>query len=164
MRRLTLMRHARQSTLATADHDRPLLPEGRDQAHRVGARLASEERPVDRVLSSTALRCRETWSSVEAGLGRSVAAEYDGSLYNASPDQLADGLATVPEASKHVLLLAHNPGISLFAFTLAGTDEIALEQLREGFSPASTATFEIEGAWSTISARRARFLRFDPGG
>ena len=65
-RTLILMRHARQSTLAASDHERPLTDEGRDTAHRVGEALRRAGCIPDQALSSTALRCRQTWESVSA--------------------------------------------------------------------------------------------------
>jgi hypothetical protein len=32
--------------------------------------------------------------------------------------------------------------------------------LQSGFSPASTACFEVEGPWSLLSTRTARLIRF----
>ena len=161
-RTLILMRHARQSTLAASDHERPLTDEGRDAAHRVGERLLREGLVPDHAVSSTALRCRQTWECVSAAFEGPREATFEATLYNATSDGLLDGLAIVDDAAETVLVLAHNPGISVLAIELAGHDEAALERLRGGFSPGSTARFEIEGAWSTVSPRSARFLRFDP--
>lgn len=164
-RTLILMRHARQSTLASRDHERPLTNEGRDAAHTVGTRLAGEGETgrLDHVLASTALRCRETWAAVEAGLGRSVSVDFEARLYNASPGELLDEVAGIDPAVESLLLLAHNPGMSLLALELVRGDEEARRILGAGFTPATTAAFEIDGAWSQVAPRTARLLRFDPG-
>ena len=161
-RTLILMRHARQSALAASDHERPLTDEGRDAAHRVGATLLREGLVPDQALSSTALRCRQTWECVSAAFEAPREATFEAGLYNATAAGLLDGLATIGEDGDTLLLLAHNPGISVLAIELAGSDEAALERLRAGFTPATTARFEIDGPWSTVSPRSARFLRFDP--
>lgn len=162
-RTLILMRHARQSALAASDHDRPLTDEGRDAAHRVGETLRDEGLPPDHALSSTALRCRQTWACLSAALDEPSAATFEPSLYNATATGLLDGLSLVDETVDTLLLLAHNPGISVLAIELAGSDQNALSKLRSGFTPASTARFQVEGPWSTVSARHTRFLRFDLG-
>lgn len=158
------MRHARQSGLAATDHERPLTAEGKDQAHRVGRRLAAADLVPDRVVSSTALRCRETWAGVEAALGRTVPADFDAALYNAAPDEILSVLAGVDETGETVLLLAHNPGISLCALTLAGAREAERETLQGGFSPATIAVFAVDGPWSAVSPSSVRLLRFEAPG
>ena len=167
-RRLILMRHAKQSGLAVRDHDRPLTDEGRDAAHRVGERLSEAGLIPERVLSSTALRCRETWQAIGAGLGtgrgEALEVDFESGLYNASSHDLLRAIAGVDDENEILLLLAHNPGISMLALELAAADEAALGRLRAGFSPATTACFEIEGPWSTLSARTARLIRFEAPG
>ena len=161
-RTLILMRHAKQSGLAASDHERPLTDEGREAAHRVGETLRREGRVPDHALSSTALRCRQTWECVAAAFDAPREATFEPSLYNASAAGLLDGLTLVDDDIETLLLLAHNPGISVLALELAGGDDAARDALRRGFTPATTARFEIEGPWSTVSPRTARFLRFDP--
>lgn len=157
------MRHAKQSGLTVRDHDRPLTKEGREAAHRVGLHLREIGVVPDAVLSSTALRCRQTFECLEAGVGRSIPADFEPNLYNASARDLLEGLAGVTEDSiGTLLLLAHNPGMSMLAIDLSAGDEEALERTRGGFTPATTAQFEIRGAWSEISPQTARLLRFDP--
>jgi len=159
------MRHAKQNGLAVRDHDRPLTDEGRDDAHRVGERLAEAGLIPERVLSSTALRCRETWEAIGAGLGadrcEALEVDFESDLYNASSHDLLRAIAGVDDDVEILLLLAHNPGMSMLALELGAADETALNLLGGGFPPGTTACFEIEGPWSTVSARTARLLRFE---
>jgi phosphohistidine phosphatase len=158
---LILMRHATQTGDAVRDHDRPLTSKGCDEAFRVGVRLAEGGPIPEFVLSSTARRCQETWQAVSRGLGSSVPAEFDPGLYNASSRDLLTGIAGIDDKIEVLLVLAHNPGISILAADLAAARDEDLDILGGGFSPASTACFEIEGPWSEISASRARLIRFD---
>ena len=160
-RSLILMRHAKQSSHATSDHERPLTDAGLEQAHAVGLRLAESGVLPDRVLSSTALRCRETWAGVEAALPGSLAIDFEETLYNASADQLFQEIAGIPDDVNSLLLLAHNPGISMLALALAGNREAEIDRLREGFSPATIARFDVEASWSDISPRNARLRLFE---
>ncbi len=164
VRRLILMRHARQSGLAATDHERPLTDEGHDQAHSVGTRLADAGLVPDRALSSTALRCRETLADVEAAIGNTIPTDFEPELYNAAPDEILSVLAGAEESAETLLLLAHNPGISLCALALAGGRESEREQLQRGFTPATIAVFGVDGPWSTIAARNVRLLRFEAPG
>ncbi len=159
-RRLILMRHAKQTGLAVRDHDRPLTDGGRDDAYGVGERLACAGAIPDRVLSSTALRCQQTWEAVASGLGSAIEIDLDLALYNASSHDLLHALLAVDDDVQSLLLLAHNPGISMLGRELSTARESDLDVLRAGFAPATTAHFEIDGTWSTISARTARLVRF----
>ena len=91
MKTLILFRHGKSdwNTDYAADHDRPLAKRGRNAAATMGAMLARIEQVSDRVLTSSAVRARETvelaaeaggwkcldldsWSRVEADKGTLV--------------------------------------------------------------------------------------------
>ncbi|HEB88724.1 MAG TPA: histidine phosphatase family protein [Deltaproteobacteria bacterium] len=155
-RQLILMRHATAEIGRGLDRDRRLTAGGRNQAHRVGHRLRELDLVPERVVCSTALRCRETWAAVAAALDRSVVVDFEEELYNASPERIGQVLAGLDDAddATRVLLIAHNPGISLFALQLARGDASAEAELRNGFSPATWAGFGFDGAWSQLAARK----------
>lgn len=156
------MRHAKQSDLGTSDHERPLTDEGRNAAHQVGVALHEREALPERGLCSTALRCRQTWETLLRGAKHDLPADFDAELYNASASDILKVLAGANDTTETLLLLAHNPGMSILALALGGGDEDSLKRLRAGFRPGTTATFEIDGPWSTVSAQTARLIRFDP--
>lgn len=167
-RRLILMRHATAATGTGRDIDRPLTRRGIEEAHRVGERLRAQGPRPDRVITSSARRCIETWQALASGLGvepqprraPSPGVEHDDHLYNASTRGLLAAIRAVEDAET-LLVLAHNPGISVLALELGRArpdDELAL---RDGFAPASTAIFEVDGAWSDLTAAATRLLRFE---
>ena len=159
-RQLIIMRHATANPGDGRDHARTLTSRGQDEAHKVGLSLRSQGPIPERVLCSSAIRCRETWQAVSAGLGSDVLADFEDDLYNASPASLLQSLAGVVD-DECVLLLAHNPGVSVLALELAGRDEESVTRLRSGFAPAAIACFEIEGSWSLVSSASARLTRFE---
>lgn len=128
----------------------------------MGLRLLRSGPAPDLVLASTALRCRETWAALSAGLGdpQEIEVRFDAALYAASAERLLDVLAGVT-AARTVLLIAHNPGVSQLAHDLARGDDEARAELRAGFAPAAIACFAIEGDWHEVSAATARLRRFD---
>lgn len=163
-RRLILMRHATAAAGTSRDVDRPLNRRGQGEAHRVGERLRVSGPLPDRVLASSARRCRETWQALASGLavdhrpGISVA--FDDRLYNASTGTLLDVLHD--ETTAEVLLvLAHNPGISRLALELGRADAEDESVLRDGFAPACLAVFEVRGEWQDLSASATRLERFE---
>ena len=166
--RLILMRHATADSDDGRDHARKLTEGGIDEAHRVGRWLASKGRVPDRILSSSAFRCRETCQALLAGLGHEIKIEvdFDDRLYNAPAEVLLDTLTGLAEMAgadspdgETVLLLAHNPGISHLAFELADTASDTTI-LRSGFSPAAIACFETDSSWSMLSRGASRLVCF----
>lgn len=165
-RRLILMRHATAATGGGRDFDRPLTDAGRDEARRVGERLRILAQAPTRVISSSARRCQETWAAVCAGLGpdgpEPAAVEQDEALYNASPRELLEAIRDVVDGVDGTLLVvAHNPGISLLALELGRAEAQDELRLRDGFAPATVAVFAVERPWSELAAASARLLRFE---
>lgn len=163
-RRLILMRHATAAASAGRDLDRPLTRAGQDEARFAGECLRLEGPIPDRVLCSTALRCRETWRAVEAGLGAGgppeVEVAFESELYDATAAALLQAVQRESDAA-NVLVVAHNPGISLLALELVRRDPDSAALLREGFSPATMAVFGIDGPWPELSSAIVQLQRFD---
>ena len=157
---LIVMRHATANPGRGRDHDRTLTAHGREQARRVGSALRSQGPIPERILCSSAIRCRETWQAISAELGSGASVDFENDLYNASAESLLNSLAEIVD-EQNILLLAHNPGVSDLALELAGEDEESLARLRAGFDPAAIACFEIEGPWSLLSSGSARLTRFE---
>ncbi len=170
-RRLILLRHATAAAGSGRDIDRSLTRRGLDEAHRVGERLRTKGPAPTRALVSSARRCRETWQAVASGLGLAASetpddgspaidVEFLDSLYNASTTALLEAIRAEDDATA-LLVLAHNPGISLLALELGRARPRDEAMLREGFAPATLAVFEIEGDWRLLSPMRARLSRFE---
>ncbi len=154
-----MMRHATAGG-GGPDHARRLTHSGIQEARRAGLRLGELEFEPDRACCSSATRCRETWEAISLGLRSSARVEFDASLYNASAQTLIDRLAEIVEGET-LLLLAHNPGVSVLTLELARDDAANSAGLRAGFAPASMALFEIDGSWSMPSKRKAELVRFE---
>jgi len=159
-RQLIVMRHATASSGGGRDHDRTLTSQGHDEARRVGLSIRSRGPIPERVLCSSALRCRETWQALSASIDSTATVDFEDALYNASPESLLHCLAGVVD-EQSVLILAHNPGVSVLALELARGDEKSVTRLRAGFAPAAIACFEIDGPWSLLSPSSARLTRFE---
>ena len=161
------MRHATAGSGGEGDHARVLTDAGKDEAHRVGRWLASEGLTPDRMLTSSAVRCRETAQALCAGHGLGIPIEIEDRLYNASSEILLDALTDLSVTSETspdpeteiVLLLAHNPGISHLALELSDASPAAAG-LRTGFAPATVACFEIMEDWSLLRGGSARLTHF----
>ncbi|GIJ79884.1 phosphohistidine phosphatase [Micromonospora phaseoli] len=126
-RTLVLLRHAKaeQPTADAPDMERPLAVRGRADAAAAGAWLARHSLLPDVVLCSTALRTRQTWHQVEMGMtgsppeggpaGPAPVVRYEPDAYEAHPEDLLTLVRRVTPTATTVLLIAHNPGISLLS-------------------------------------------------
>jgi phosphohistidine phosphatase len=157
--RLIVMRHATAAG-GGPDHARHLTPAGMEEARRAGQRLTELEFEPDRAYCSSATRCRETWESVDQSLRSSPRVEFDDSLYNASAQTLIDVIATIAEGET-LLLLAHNPGVSVLSLELARDQATNTTGLRAGFAPASMALFEIDSDPTLPSKRTTELVGFE---
>lgn len=152
---LILMRHAKSSwdDYTLADHDRALNKRGQRSAKALGAWLADKPWQPDHALVSTATRTRETF----AGLGLSLDAEFTRTLYHADAAEMQLVLETA--IGKSVLMIGHNPGISLFARDMA-----VAPPKHPRFSDFPTGAtvvmqFDIQG-WDDVETHTGRVLDF----
>lgn len=156
------MRHATANSGGGGDHARTLTKRGRNEARRVGLSLRAQGPDPERILCSPAIRCRETWQILAASLGSTASVDFEDDLYNASPDALMRCLADLVD-EKSVLILAHNPGVSVLALEFCRGHRESVALLRSGFAPASIACFSFEGPWSMLSSTSIRLTRFKTG-
>ena len=161
MKRLTLLRHAKSSwdQAGLDDHDRPLAERGRRDAPRIGERLTRRGLRPDLVLSSTALRARETAELVSAALGGGSRPKLalEPRIYLASPDELLAVLAGIDDAVGELVLVGHNPGLTELVNTLL--PDLKLANLPTAGAVAIDCDTD---RWQTIDAARFahRFSEF----
>ncbi|MEH0842594.1 histidine phosphatase family protein [Micromonospora sp. CPCC 205711] len=129
-RTLVLLRHAKAEQPAGGDQDleRRLTARGHADAAAAGAWLARHAILPDVVLCSAARRTRQTWHDVALGMtgsppeggpaGSTPVVRYETAAYEAHPDDLLALVRTVDATPRTVLLVAHNPGISLLSALL----------------------------------------------
>ncbi|MGC4028143.1 MAG: histidine phosphatase family protein [Steroidobacteraceae bacterium] len=132
-RTVLLLRHAHAEWpgYTGRDFDRPLTANGEsDAAAAARAIRAAGHRPT-LILASPARRTRQTAETLATTLGLSgTSIMYVEALYNASEDALEEALHNHGAQAAHVVLVAHNPGISALARRLCGNK--ALPALQPG--------------------------------
>ncbi|WP_433530768.1 SixA phosphatase family protein [Micromonospora sp. CA-263727] len=125
-RTLVLLRHAKaEQPTDGPDVARPLAARGRADAAAAGAWLARNRLLPDVVLCSAALRTRQTWHNMEMGMtgsppengpaGPAPVVRYEPDAYEAHPEDLLTLVRRVEPTATTILLIAHNPGISLLS-------------------------------------------------
>jgi len=161
---LVLLRHAKAEAAGPSDFERKLSAPGRSQARRVAAHLVAAGLAPDVVLCSAALRARQTWEQVAAGLterghpGEPVVHVAE-ELYSARPQTVAD-LVAAHAAGEVTLVVGHEPIMSMTAAALAGpeSDEVALMSAQVGIPTATAAVLEA-GAWADFHLSGASVVR-----
>ena len=125
MKRLLLMRHAKSSwdDPTLADFDRPLNPRGLRAAPAMGAFMRREEILPERIISSPAMRARETTRLVSEGGAFEAEITLEDRVYEASANGLRQIAAEVDDAYSCVMLVGHNPGMEHFVRYLTGQME-----------------------------------------
>ncbi|MGE0371159.1 MAG: histidine phosphatase family protein [Gammaproteobacteria bacterium] len=113
-RTLLILRHAKSDRdgAAVDDFARPLAARGRRDAPRMGRWLRTRGLRPDLVLSSPALRTRQTTEAVQEAL--ELPAErlrFDDRLYLAALATLLAVIADCPARTGTLLLVGHNPGL-----------------------------------------------------
>jgi len=123
-------RHAKAAP-GEPDELRPLTPEGRDEARRLGERLAAEVRRPAVVLSSPLLRARQTAGEIARATGAELRVES-----RLAPGATADDLrAAVGDVPSPVATVGHQPDCSEIALALTGSDP--------GFPPAGMTAIDL---------------------
>lgn len=122
MRELLILRHAKSSwkDASLADHDRPLNKRGRKAAKRMGQLLREEDILPDHILSSTALRARDTARRAAKAAGFDGEIELRASLYHAAPATIMAEVATTDDEVERLMIVGHNPGFEVLTGVLTG--------------------------------------------
>ena len=147
-KRLSILRHAKSDWGAsgTHDHNRTLTQRGSDNAAKLGLLMQEQRILPDQIISSDATRAAETSTLVSKGLNYAGRIELSSKLYLASPETLLNATTACHDSIKHLMLVAHNPGMTEFVNQLS---KITLDNLPT--CGIFCIDFEI-AAWSNISS------------
>jgi phosphohistidine phosphatase len=120
-RRLSLVRHANAEHDADVrDFERPLSRKGQNEAMEVARRFEERGLVPDLILTSAAVRTRETAEAFARVLGVSTRLlQAEDSLYLADGDHILATIRGIGPRIGHLMVIGHNPGISAAAISLA---------------------------------------------
>lgn len=161
-RTLIIMRHA-EADWGLDDFNRPLTRHGSEQARRAGTWLKQNELVPEMLVSSAALRTRQTTTWVSDALGeKAPTASLDERLYNAPASALVTAINRTPAGVQSLMLIAHLPGVQDAALQLAhpDSDYEALMDASYGYAPSSLTVFEVAGDWDQLIEGEARLTHF----
>ncbi len=158
MKILTLVRHAKSSWKdnTISDRERPLNKRGEHDAPMMGKRIVAAGIRPSLILSSPATRA---WSTAkilaqEIGYPREFL-QRENNLYLASLDNIIDVLIAQDAEFNSVMIVAHNPGLTMFANYLSPglTDNLATAGV-------VSVGFEQED-WNLHAAPKTELLTYD---
>jgi phosphohistidine phosphatase len=132
-RTLVLLRHAKADHPAgVQDEHRPLTARGHADAGAAGAWLARSGLRPDLVICSPAKRTRQTWHGVAVALaGRATPpVRYEHPAYDGGPEDLLELVRQIPDDVRTVLLIGHNPSMSMLSNLLDPTAQGDSDGLR----------------------------------
>jgi phosphohistidine phosphatase len=125
MKTLLLLRHAKSSwnDSGLQDFDRPLNGRGRKAAEAIGRFIRKQRVAPDLLLSSPALRARETIETIMKTAKLQSELRFDQRIYEAGPLRLLEVVSQIEEDRSTVLLVGHNPGMEELLQLLTGSTE-----------------------------------------
>jgi phosphohistidine phosphatase len=148
-RTLVLLRHAKADRPnGVADVDRPLTDRGHADSAAAGAWLAKQGYAPELVLCSPSKRTRQTWHSVAVALAKAASptVRYERELYEGGASDLLKVVQTADPQARVVMVIGHNPSISLLSQVLdpgSGLDS-------DGLRTCGIAIHSVSGAWSDL--------------
>jgi len=148
---LFLLRHAKSSRKdqSLPDFERPLNRRGKKATDKLGRYLKDELIVPDLVLSSPAVRARETIERVMKAANWIADVRFDQRIYEAGGLGLLEVVSQIENDHKTALLVGHNPGIEELLMLLTGESK----KVRT----AALIKLELKSSkWATAADKRAK--------
>ncbi|KXF82427.1 SixA phosphatase family protein [Enterovibrio coralii] len=157
MKLLFLVRHAKScwKDASLDDHDRPLNPRGLKNAPEMGLRLAAWQWSPELIVSSTALRAKETARLVSEQLsGTDLSILHNKDVYTENWHDLVAIIEGFDDDVNRIMLVGHNPAFN----DLINDVPFELENLPT-CGVAAIAMFDT--SWSNWSSAKKELLFLD---
>lgn len=159
MKTVYFVRHAKSSwdDITLDDHDRPLNKRGQRDAPAMARRLLGIDVSPDGLLSSTAVRARETAAAFAEVLA--VGADdqrFESVLYHAWPPTIEQQIRTLPDHWDTILVFGHNPGYTDLANRLQ--NDAYIDNLPTCGIVGATTEIDSWADFSLADARRIAYL------
>ncbi|PZU85606.1 MAG: phosphohistidine phosphatase [Shinella sp.] len=140
--RIYLLRHAKSGWALPGqrDFDRSLDDAGYAEAELVADAASEKNYRPDLLISSTAVRCRQTADAIQRAFPGEMECRFVDDLYNAPADNYLEILSAL-QGYGSVMLVGHNPAIEEVLISLAGMDA-ANRAIPEGYPTAGLTVLD----------------------
>ena len=151
---LVLVRHSKAGHDAPTDLERPLTSKGRTLADKLARSLSRRIGRLDLLLVSPAERARQTALPVQDRL-EPAEIRVEPETYHNGALKILDLLTPLPEATGAVVLVGHEPTVSILAHMLHDADDDLAAQVSFGVPTATALMLTVPGPWSELSSQGA---------
>lgn len=158
MKTIFIIRHAKSDQCFLGnDFERPLNERGRSDAPVMAKRLLNKNYKIDALVSSPAIRAKQTAEFFAEGLGsQKREITFISALYHAPAEVFFETIGGLPDSLQTVALFSHNPGITHFVNSLNSGARID-NMPTCGIFAVSADT----DGWSGFNKAKKDFLFFD---
>jgi len=155
-KQIIVMRHAksRREEEGLSDHERPLNRSGERASRLMGRRIKEKLFVPELIISSDAMRARETAENVALELGYERWIRVEPQLYLCEADTFLEVIRGVDETISSILIVAHNPGVEAFGRLYLGWEG-------EKFPTAAYFYATFSGRWRDVSRDALQLRDFD---
>ena len=156
MKTLLILRHAKSSWKhpELSDHDRPLNKRGKHDAPLMGHLLKERGLIPDLIISSTAVRAKDTALAVAKAVGYNKEIIFYSTLYAASSNAYIKAIGSISDDDADcstILVIGHNPGLEELI-------EVLTEEMHE-LATCELAVIEIPTKkWSNLNIRQGKLI------
>jgi phosphohistidine phosphatase len=121
MKTLYVLRHAKSDwgDESLPDFDRPLNHRGNKAAKAIGHEMAARRIHPDLVITSPAVRAKETVERMLHGYGEDLPVTEDRRIYEAATGALIEVVRNAPEDADRLMMVGHNPGLQELVVALS---------------------------------------------
>ena len=161
MKNLYLVRHATPvSNASLLDKERPLTGFGILQCKKLATFLHQMSSVPDLIISSSALRTKQTTKNLCDSLGVNIKTIFTDKLYYASPSEIFETIKLNDDQYSNLMIISHNPSISEIAIMLANNKSSkAFFAFKRDFSPATIVKFQFAiDSWQNIEPAQGNIL------
>lgn len=156
MKRLYLIRHAKSSweDITLDDFERPLNKRGLKDAPFMGQILNNKKLIIDIIISSSAIRAKETIKLINNQLTPPLNIIYDENIYEATLDILEDVIKSIDNKYESIFLCGHNPSLNIFVEKYI--------QMGNNIPTCGIVGIQFEiDTWNTINPKKAKKIFFE---
>jgi len=162
-KRLIVLRHGKAAYPPVPDHERPLAQRGNNEAPAAGKWLVEHGFYPDAIITSDAVRTRQTTTWVLNELGEKAPTPYlDSRLYMASVPEVLSVINETEEQVRTLMLVGHMPWVQELGMRLASpeSNEEAVITMAERYPTLGLMLFDIPGEWASLDGRDAVMTHF----
>lgn len=151
---LVLVRHSKAAHDAPTDLERPLTSKGRGMAEELARELASRLPGTSLLLVSPAERARQTARPMRSHLDPDQV-RVEPEIYHEGPNGILGLLTELDESVSTVVVVGHEPTVSILAHTLHDADDELSSQVSFGVPTATALVLSVPVAWDALGPRTA---------